>query len=72
MTLAALIKADEGSLPGNASLVIDRQVNGGKLMQVFYALYTDSGQLYLGDDKKSLMTAVVDHANLADGTNARR
>ena len=71
VTLAALIKADEGSLPGNASLVIDRQVNGGKLMQVLYALYTDGGQLYLANDKKSLMTAVVDHANLADGTNAR-
>ena len=40
-------------------------------MQVLYALYTDGGQLYLGDDKTSLMTAVADHANLADGTNAR-
>ena len=40
-------------------------------MQVSYALYTDSGQLYLGDDKKSLMTAVAEHANLADCTNAR-
>jgi hypothetical protein len=71
VTLAALIKADEGALPGNASLVIARQVNGGKLMQALYALYTDGGQLYLGDDKKSLMTALADHANLADGTNAR-
>jgi Sigma-70, region 4 len=71
VTLAALIGASDGSLPGNASLVISTQVNGGKLMQVVYALYTDSGNLYLGDDKKSLMTAVADHANLADGTNAR-
>jgi hypothetical protein len=71
VTLAALIKASPGSLPGNASLVIDKQVNGGKLMQVVYALYTDSGEMYLGSDKKSLMAAVADHANLADGTNAR-
>jgi hypothetical protein len=71
VTLAALIKASGGSLPGNASLVIDKQVNGGKLMQVVYALYTDSGDLYLGGDRKSLMAAVAGHANLADGTNAR-
>jgi hypothetical protein len=57
VTLAALIKASDGSLPGNASLVIDKQVNGGKLMQVVYALYTDSGDLYSGGDKKSLMAA---------------
>lgn len=71
VSLAALIKASGGSLPGNASLVIDKQVNGGKLMQVVYALYTDSGDLYLGSDRKSLMAAVADHANQADGTNVR-
>jgi hypothetical protein len=71
VTLAASIKASDRSLPGNASLVIAKQVNGGKLMQVLYALYTDSGKLYLGSDKKTLMTAVAHHANLADGTNAR-
>jgi len=71
VTLAALIKASHGSPPGNASLVIDKQVNGGKLMQVVYALYTDSGKMYLGSDKKSLTAAVADHANLADFTNAR-
>jgi hypothetical protein len=71
VTLAALIKSSGGSLPGNASLVIDKQVNGGKPMQVVYALYTDSGDLYSGDDRKSLTAAVADHANLADGTNSR-
>jgi hypothetical protein len=71
VTLAALIKAGNTGQPGNASLVIAKQVNGGKLMQVLYALYTDSGKLYTGDDKKSLMTAVAHHANQADGTNAR-
>jgi hypothetical protein len=72
MSLAAFIKAsDNGPLPGNASLVIDKQVIGGRLMQVVYALYTDSGDLYSGDDRTSLVTAVADHSNLADGTNAR-
>ena len=70
-TLAALIQASGGPLTGNASLVIAKQVNGGKLMQVVYALFTDGGRLYLGDDKKTLMTEVVDHENQADGTNAR-
>src|SRR5580692_840762 len=41
VTLAAHIKASDGARPGNASLVIDRQVIGGKLMQVVYGLYTD-------------------------------
>lgn len=70
VTLAALIKASDAPQPGNASLVIDKQVNGGKLMQVVYALDTDSGRLYTGDDKKTLMAAVAGHANQADGTNA--
>ena len=72
MTLAALIKAsDNGPLPGNASLVISKQVNGGKLMQVLYALYTDSGAMYTGDDKQTLMTAVDKKENQADETNVR-
>jgi hypothetical protein len=72
MSLAAHIQAsDNGPLPGNASLVISKQVNGGKLMQVLYVLYTDSGDMYTGDDKQTLMAAVARHENLADGTNAR-
>jgi hypothetical protein len=71
ISLAAFIKAADRPLPGNASLVIAKQVNGGRLMQVVYALYTDGGRLYLGDDKQSLMAAVAGGANLADGTNAR-
>jgi hypothetical protein len=70
-TLAARIQASGGPLTGDASLVIAKQVNGGKLMQVVYALFTDGGRLYLGDDKKTLMKEVVDHENQADGTNAR-
>ena len=71
MSLAALIKARSGPLPGNASLVIEKQVIGGKLMQVGYGLYTDSGDLYSGDDKQTLVAAVAHHSNLADFTNAR-
>ncbi len=71
MSLAALIKARSGPLPGNASLVIEKQVIGGKPMQAGYGLYTDSGDLYSGDDKQTLVGAVAQHANLADFTNAR-
>jgi hypothetical protein len=71
ISLAALIKARSGPLPGNASLVIEKQVIGGKLMQVGYGLYTDSGDLYSGDDKQTLVAAVAHHSNLADFTNAR-
>ena len=71
VTLAALIKARSGPLPGNASLIIERQVIGGKPMQALYGLYTDSGDMYSGDDKQTLVTAVAHHANLADSSNAR-
>ena len=71
MSLAALIKARSGPLPGNASLVIEKQVIGGRLMQVGYGLYTDSGDLYSGNDKHTLVAAVAHHSNLADFTNAR-
>ena len=71
MSLAALIKARSGPLPGNASLVIGKQVIGGKPMQLGYGLYTDSGDMYSGDDKQTLVAAVAQHANLADFTNAR-
>jgi hypothetical protein len=70
-TLAAFIEASRAAQPGNASLEIARQVNGGKLMQVVYALYTDSGHLYLGDDKQTLMAEVARHENQADFTNSR-
>jgi hypothetical protein len=71
MSLAARISAREGSLPGNASLAIVQNTIGGKLMQVYYGLYTDSGKLYSGDDKQTLMTAVAQQANQADGADFR-
>jgi hypothetical protein len=65
MTLAARISASDSSQPGNASLEIVKNIRGGKLMQVYYGLYTDSGKLYSGDNKQTLMTAIAQHANLA-------
>jgi hypothetical protein len=71
VTLAARISASDGSQPGNASLEIVQNTIGGKLMQVYYGLYTDSGKLYSGDDKQTLMTALAQQANLADGSDFR-
>ena len=71
VTLAADIRATGGSVPGNASLAIVSQVIGGKLMQVYYGLYTDGGALYSGGDKKTLATAVADRANQADSVDTR-
>jgi hypothetical protein len=65
MTLAARISASVSSQPGNASLEIVKNIRGGRLMQVYYGLYTDSGKLYSGDSKQTLMTAIAQHANLA-------
>jgi hypothetical protein len=71
VALAARISASDGSQPGNASLEIVKQTIGGKLMQVYYGLYTDSGKLYSGDGKQTLMTAVAQHANQAAGADLR-
>src|SRR6202453_2571687 len=62
MTLAARISASANSQPGNASLEIVTQTIGGKLMQVYYGLYTDTCELYSGSDKQTLMMAVTEHA----------
>jgi hypothetical protein len=71
MSLAAHIEAgDNGSLPGNASLQILDHVSGGKVWDVFYGLYTDSGDMYTGDDKQTLIAAVADHENEADGADS--
>ena len=70
MSLAAHIEAgDNGSLPGNASLQILDHISRGKVWDVSYGLYTDSGDMYTGDDKQTLMTAVADHENEADGAD---
>jgi hypothetical protein len=71
VALAARISASDGSQPGNASLEIVKNTIGGRLMQVYYGLYTDSGKLYSGDGKQTLMTAVAQHANQAAGADFR-
>lgn len=71
VTLAAKISAAGRSQPGNASLQIVTQRIGGKLTQVYYGLYTNSGKLYSGGDKKTLMTAVARHENQANSADVR-
>lgn len=71
VTLAAHISASAGSQRGDASLQIVTQTIGGKVMQVYYGLYTNSGQLYSGDDKPTLIRAIAHHSNQADGTDVR-
>jgi hypothetical protein len=70
VALAARISASDGSQPGNASLEILSNTIDSRLMQV-YGLYTDSGKLYSGDNKQTLMTAVAQHANQAAGADFR-
>jgi hypothetical protein len=71
VSLAAMIKASGGTMPGDASLVIRTQTIDGKSPDVSYNLYTDSGAFYGGGDKKSLMQAVARHEDDADGIDAR-
>jgi hypothetical protein len=72
VSLAALIiKDSSGKLPGNASLIIRTQIQRGIPAEVSYNLYTDSGAFYGGGDKSSLMEAVAQHQNSADGIQAR-
>jgi hypothetical protein len=71
VTLAALITASSGPLPGNASLIIRTQTEGGIPPQVSYNLYTDSGAFYVGGDKASLRQAIRLDQNMADGITAQ-
>ena len=65
MTLAARISAGDASPPGNASLEIVKEIISGKLRYVYYGLYTDSGKLYSGDGKPTLLAAIAQHSNQA-------
>jgi hypothetical protein len=71
ISLAALIKASAGALPGNASLVIRTQTIGSRTPEVTYNLYTDSGALYVTDTRQALPAAIAHHGNLADGSGPR-
>jgi hypothetical protein len=65
MALAARISASDLPQPGNASLEIVTNIVSGKLRGVYYGLYTDSGKLYSGDSKQTLLAAIAQNANLA-------
>ena len=78
VSLAASIMAGDGSLPGNASLIIRTQPTPAGPAEITYNLYSDSGAYYAVDAqgegaqyaaqaKKALTAAVADHDNLAFG-----
>ncbi len=71
ISLAAVIKASGGALPGDASLVIRTQAIGSRTPEVTYNLYTDSGDLYVTDTRQALPAAIAHHGNLADGSGPR-
>ena len=65
MILAARLSTSDRVQQGDASLEIIKTVIGGKPPQFYYGLYTDSGKLYSGDSRQTLMAAIAQHANLA-------
>jgi hypothetical protein len=65
VTLAAVIKASDRNLPGNASLVIRTLVGVPSPGNVTLNLYTDSGAYYGANNKQGLTAAVDHHDNLA-------
>lgn len=71
ISLVANITASSGTLPGNASLVVRTQTIGGRTPEVSYNLYTDSGEFYGGDSKKTLRQAISRHENNAGGVTGR-
>jgi hypothetical protein len=71
MSLAARISASDSPQPGNASLEILKHIIDGKLRDTYYGLYTDSGKLYSGANKQTLMTAIAQHANGATTYDAQ-
>jgi hypothetical protein len=63
--LAAVIKASDSNLPGNASLVIQTDNGAPSPGNVTYNLYTDRGAYYAASNKQGLTAAVAHHDNLA-------
>jgi hypothetical protein len=70
VTLAARITASASPLPGNASLEIVDHISGGKVWDAYYGLFTDGGELYSGDNKQTLMTAIAQHSNQASSNDS--
>jgi hypothetical protein len=67
MTLAArIVASDDTPLPGNASLEILAHTLRGKAEPGgVWALYTDGGVLYEGDDEQTLMASIAQQQNEA-------
>ncbi|GAA4596271.1 hypothetical protein GCM10023194_68040 [Planotetraspora phitsanulokensis] len=71
VSLATDINASDGSLSGDASLVVNTQAIVGRSPYVTYSLYTDSGEYYVTDTQNALPGAIAGHDNLAEDVNAR-
>ena len=65
VTLATAIRAGDGNLWGNASLVVQTQTLSHVPPEITYNLYTDSGLYYGAANKTGLITAVAHHDNLS-------
>jgi hypothetical protein len=70
ITVADVIKSHEGPLPGNASLILRTQTNGG-VPALNFDLYTDSGDYYYGMTRSALIEAVASHDNISGGLSVR-
>jgi hypothetical protein len=64
VSLAASIKVS-AQPAGDAWLVISTQVDGTKIMQVVYTLYTDSGAIYSGYSVTGIKYAIAHHQDQA-------
>jgi hypothetical protein len=78
VSLAAFVMASSGSLPGDASLIIQHQPTPYGPVEITYNLYSDSGAYYAtgargegaryaAQARRALTTAVNHHENLAYG-----
>ncbi|MER7586470.1 hypothetical protein ABTW72_02930 [Micromonospora sp. NPDC127501] len=73
VSLAANLTADDPSLPGDASLIIEKvDVRRGTVpSRTRYHLYTDSGQYYYTEARKELPRVIARGENLGNGFHTR-
>ncbi|MEV0393529.1 hypothetical protein [Polymorphospora rubra] len=73
VSLAASLTAENASLPGDASLIIEKvEVRRGTVpSRTQYHLYTDSGEYYYTEARRELPRVVARGENLGNGFNAR-
>lgn len=70
MLLANDANASNGTLPGDASLVIRNQTAPDGKPYITYNLYTDSGDIYVTDTQDALPRAIARNDNLAEPTDS--